>query len=456
MAHPYLSQRGVENQNQLSVPWRFAPNHSERYNRETNINGIISFSTAENSYIKKELEEFMKEKVRITASSFDYSCHNGGPIFPGLLASFMNTYFSPHVPVTSDNIVTCASLSAVQNILAFCIADKGDGVLVSRPAYGRFELDYNTSARVKIIYVDMNGVDPFSLSVVERFEDAFKRAHNYGVRIKGLLISNPNNPLGHCYPRETLKALMAFCQRHAIHLICDEIYAMSVFSAPNSTSPLFTSALSINKENLIDPNLVQVLYGLSKDFGLAGFKIGSLITCNKSIIDSCATLLRLHGSSGPSLEAACTILQQPDYVRDLLALSRERIRKGHKIATNALDTAGIPYYRGSNAGFFLYIDLSKYLKNWHTNGDSTENSEFALAQHIKDHGVFLHPREEHNEVPGWFRLVFTSIPHEDLKIGLNRLTDALKKIEPPKSNLDPTKEAQSNTKICNGDNARLL
>lgn len=98
--------------------------------------------------------------------------------------------------MTSENIVTCASLSAVQSILAFCIADKGDGVLVSRPAYGRFELDYNTSSRVKIIYADMNGVDPFSLSVVERFEDAFSRALNYGVRIRALLISNPCNPLG--------------------------------------------------------------------------------------------------------------------------------------------------------------------------------------------------------------------------------------------------------------------
>ncbi|POS84153.1 hypothetical protein EPUL_004918, partial [Erysiphe pulchra] len=419
MEHPYLSQRGVENQNELSIPWRYPPTHSERYNRETNPNGILSFSTSENCYIKKEMEEFVKEKVRITASAFDYSCHNGGPIFPGLLASFINTYFSPYVPVTSGNILTGASACAMQAVLAFCIADKGDGVLVSRPTYGRFEIDYYASARVKIVYTDMNGVDSFSPSVVERFEDAFNRARNYGVRIKALLIANPSNPLGHCYSRETLKALMAFCQRHKIHLISDEIYAMSVFSTPSSTSPLFTSALSINKENLIDPNLVHVLYGMSKDFGLAGLRIGSVISYNESLSKSCGTLLRFHGTSGPSLEVACAIFQQPDFVRDILALSRERIREGHKIATNKLDAAGIPYYRGSNAGFFLYIDLSRYLKNWDTKEEGTQNPEFALAQHIKDHRVYLHPQEEHSEIPGWFRLVFTSLPHEDLKIGLD-------------------------------------
>ncbi|KHJ34089.1 putative 1-aminocyclopropane-1-carboxylate synthase [Erysiphe necator] len=450
MPHPYLSRRGVENNNELSIPWRFAPAHSDRYDRETNPNGILSFSTAENCYIKKELEAFVKEKVQITASSFDYSCNNGGPKFPGLMASYINTYFSPYVPITSDNLITGSSVSAIQSMLAFSIADKGDGILVSRPTYGRFEIDYYTSARVKIIYADMDGVDSFSPSVVERFELAFNRAQIYGVSIKGLLIANPSNPLGHCYPRETLKALMAFCQRHKIHLLSDEIYALSVFSVPNSTSPLFTSALSINTENLIDPNLVHVLYGLSKDFGLAGFKLGCLITCNKSLQSCCKTLLRFHGSSGPSLQIACAILEQPDFVRDLLALSRERIREGHKITTRVLDAAGIPYYRGGNAGFFLYMNLSRYLKNWDQKEEGIEDPEFALAKHIKDHGVFLHPREEHSEVPGWFRLVFTSMPYDDLKIGLDRLVNALNIVDPHNSNVMLHSEVKSNSEICNG------
>ena len=70
---------------------------------------------------------------------------------------------------------------------------------------------------------------------------------------------------GRCYPRDTLIALMKFCQQHQIHLISDEIYALSVFqnaSAPDAAS--FTSVLSLDLNEIIDPRLVHVLWGLSK------------------------------------------------------------------------------------------------------------------------------------------------------------------------------------------------
>jgi hypothetical protein len=68
--------------------------------------------------------------------------------------------------------------------------------------------------------------------------------------------------LGRCYPRETLEGLMRFCNRHKIHLISDEIYALSVYNS-DETHISFTSVLSINPSGIIDPNLVHVLYGMS-------------------------------------------------------------------------------------------------------------------------------------------------------------------------------------------------
>ena len=67
--------------------------------------------------------------------------------------------------------------------------------------------------------------------------------------------------LGRCYPRDTLIALMKLYQRYKIHLISDEIYALSVWE--NSEHPnavKFTSVLSIDLKNTIDPDLVHV-YG---------------------------------------------------------------------------------------------------------------------------------------------------------------------------------------------------
>lgn len=56
---------------------------------------------------------------------------------------------------------------------------------------------------------------------------------------------------------------MRFCNKHNIHLISDEIYAMTVYHTDNQ-HPGFTSVLSIEPSGIIDPNLVHVMYGLSK------------------------------------------------------------------------------------------------------------------------------------------------------------------------------------------------
>jgi aspartate/methionine/tyrosine aminotransferase len=70
---------------------------------------------------------------------------------------------------------------------------------------------------------------------------------------------------GRCYTSEVLRAYMKLCQKHSLHLLCDEIYALSVWEnekAPDA--PEFMSVLSINTNGLIDANLVHVMWGMSK------------------------------------------------------------------------------------------------------------------------------------------------------------------------------------------------
>ena len=58
---------------------------------------------------------------------------------------------------------------------------------------------------------------------------------------------------------------MKFCQKYRIHLISDEIYALSVFENPEAPgAPDFVSVLSIDTKDIIDPHLVHVLWGMSK------------------------------------------------------------------------------------------------------------------------------------------------------------------------------------------------
>lgn len=73
-----------------------------------------------------------------------------------------------------------------------------------------------------------------------------------------------------------------------------------------------------------------------------------------------------------------------------------------------------------NAGFFIFIDLSPWLRINHEDGEDKEvSAEQALAQKLLDGGVSVQPGEEHFDRPGWFRIVF-SCDREVLEVGLER------------------------------------
>lgn len=57
-----LSTRGQANADQLDIPWRFAKGTT--YDPVTNPKGLISFGTAENALMQKELEEFANNVMR--------------------------------------------------------------------------------------------------------------------------------------------------------------------------------------------------------------------------------------------------------------------------------------------------------------------------------------------------------------------------------------------------------
>jgi aspartate/methionine/tyrosine aminotransferase len=87
-------------------------------------------------------------------------------------------------------------------------------------------------------------------------------------------------------PVETLKEIASFCGRHKLHLISDEIYAKFVFENPKAPGRVpFTSILALDLADRIDPQIVHVAYGASKDFCASGLRLNMLHTRNKGFLD---------------------------------------------------------------------------------------------------------------------------------------------------------------------------
>ena len=68
-----------------------------------------------------------------------------------------------------------------------------------------------------------------------------------------------------CYPRATIIELIHLYQKYQMHLLSDEIYALTTFSNDDFKNPVqFISLLSIDKIDIIDSSLCHIIHEMSK------------------------------------------------------------------------------------------------------------------------------------------------------------------------------------------------
>lgn len=194
-------------------------------------------------------------------------------------AAFLQERLAKGAPVSPANLRLVNGVSAGLEVLAWVLADPGDLVIVPTPTYSRFFSDMNE--RMKTCVVGMELGEGFSLTA-DLLEGRISELKKAGGKVKAFLFCNPSNPLGVIYTRQLVLELMEVCKRHSIHFISDEIYALSVFDQ----SAEFSSVLSIPIGSLPDPRRTHVLWGLSKDLGLAGFRMGFVHSLSEEVLRS--------------------------------------------------------------------------------------------------------------------------------------------------------------------------
>ncbi|PSN61178.1 putative 1-aminocyclopropane-1-carboxylate synthase [Corynespora cassiicola Philippines] len=408
---------------------------------EKNPGGYVSLGVAENTLMHDEVMEHMTNNFSIDSHSLTYGDgFSGSHRLRGTIARFINRHFNPFKPVTKDQLLVTSGVGQAVEISGFTLLDKGDGVLLACPHYGQFPNDLGYRVGAQVIGVSFGKEDPFSLETVDAYEKALVNAQNRGIRMRALLLCNPHNPLGsRCYTREVLEAYMQFCQKHNLHLITDEIYALSTWKNPDAPdAPGFTSVLSINTDCLIDPSLVHVLWGMSKDFGSNGIRLGCLISqSNVPLLRAAQANSYFSCPSSLSDLVSSRILADDHFVESFIQTNRLRLAKNYSLTARFLEAHNIPFKRGSNAGFFVWGELFDLIRTEIDNsikkqvdaGIPTEKAARALETRLQttllNHRVFLAMGSDFGgDVPGWYRIVFAH-KQDYLKLGLDRMVEAI-------------------------------
>jgi len=136
-------------------------------------------------------------QVTFTQDSISYrSSAPTAARLPAAAAVHLNNILNPHSPINSKQIVVADSPTSLGNMLGYSLAERGDGILVNRPVYGRFELDYGVEAGVEMVYADTATEEAFTPASVEKYELALAAAKEHGMKIRAVLLVNPHNPVG--------------------------------------------------------------------------------------------------------------------------------------------------------------------------------------------------------------------------------------------------------------------
>ncbi|KAG4254701.1 hypothetical protein BFJ72_g15139 [Fusarium proliferatum] len=405
--------------------WEIMPNI---WDPKSNPDGYVSLGVAENTLMHDELSKHIHDCFGLSHAAFTYGDGmTGTKRLKKAIGHFLNRHLKPIRPLKPEHIdVTNGCSSAVEH-LSWALANPGECFLLGQPYYGTFAPDLTLRFGTKILPVPFGEIDPFCEDAIGSYEKVLLDAQAQGLKVSGLIISHPHNPLGRCYPREVLIGLMKLCEKYGAHFISDEIYALSVwdntveYPAPTP----FESSLTIDPTGIIHPSRVHVIWGVSKDFGANGLRIGAIISQSNPALHAAMIAVGLYSSpSSLSEHATANLLEDDAWTDDYIKANQKRLSEKYATVVQWARKNNITYAPRVNAAFFLWLDLGKFYLDIHSLPDGQDVGD-VVAQRLLAQKVFLASGKDFgSEKKGWFRIVFSQ-DEANLNEGLERIVAAL-------------------------------
>lgn len=444
-----------------------------KYHPTNAPDGALQLSVAENQMLEDLLVPAMR-KFASTSSGTDsvveglfqsdqiyYQPTHGREGLRIAMANYLHRILKlkPDQKLDIDGMVLGAGCNAVLENICFSLTEPGDAVLIPTPYYAAFEFDLVARAALTIVPVNTmnyrtdagNGSNDSTQMSKEMYypnraslDAAYEKAKATGSNPKILLLSHPNNPLGVCYPPSVIQECIDWARERKVHLVSDEIYAGSVYEQTNKEKgdDVFHSALALAStgdnggDGLGLGQYIHFVYALSKDFALSGLRVGVVYSENEEIrlpLQKLNDLCQISSQTQVTVEEMLSAkgdrgpLWSTD---DFLPANNDRTRHRSYMLQECLTECAIPYLEG-DSGLFLWMDFSQFLptlEGGESNGlgesqESMDTRERALyLQLLKEFGLLFTPgRSMRNELPGFFRCVFTAASDDEFALGLERI-----------------------------------
>ncbi|CAA6656261.1 unnamed protein product [Spirodela intermedia] len=360
------------------------------YDPVSNPDGFIQLGLAENKLSLDLVGEWLACHLRDSLlddnhAPFDINGLATYQPFDGLMdlksavAGFMGQVMQTSACFNPAQMVLTAGATPAVEILSFCLADAGNAFLVPSPYYPGFDRDVKSRSGVELIPVPCRSTDNFNLSIAS-LERAYSQAKKRGQK----------------FEQNTLWT-SGLRQRENIHVISDEVFAGSIYGNHE-----FVSMADILETDDFDRNRVHIVYGLSKDLSLPGFRVGVIYSFNENVLSVATRLARFSSVSVPIQHMLVSMLSDSKFIGEFMAVNRQRLQKMYALFVEGLKQLGIDCAI-SSGGFYCWANLTA-----------------ERCQGQRHSGSSCHCIE-----PGWFRCCFTTLTEKDIPVVMERIKKVL-------------------------------
>ena len=396
-----------------------------------NPDGAFPLSIAEN----RLLWPVLKEKFQLIASKhtiddwvLGYTSTLGSDEFREAIATFYQTFITK-CNIEPETLACSPGASGIVEMTGLFLADPGEVFAVPAPCYPVYRQDFGNISKLERhdiqTFHQLDELQHGPLLHLMDLEKAKNDIEQQGKKLKILLITSPDNPTGIRYTSRHLEEIADWCEARSIHLIVNEIYALSLIDTSHEQikddypdeQGYDSFALIMSKRK---SNFLHHWYSFSKDFGISGFRVGILHSHNEDLMTAYENYNLTHSVSNHTQWLLLKLMEDEQFIENYIEENSKLLTRSYVQIIELLRKHDIPYIP-SRGGLFVWADFSRFL------AEQSYDAEIDFWQSLyKDTGILFTPGHGFGHKGfGFFRIVYPYVSYDILVEALKKLDNYL-------------------------------